>query len=57
MKKNIILLCVTTSVLSCQNKSKEDRTEKENMKLKERIELSENDTDTLYLYHLTETNI
>ncbi|WP_162034025.1 hypothetical protein [Chryseobacterium potabilaquae] len=66
MKKITLILFMTTSLLNCQNKSVESQTKKEDineelikehMKLQERIELSENDTDTLHLYHLTETDI
>ncbi|WP_162072745.1 hypothetical protein [Chryseobacterium fistulae] len=66
MKKIILILLMTTSLLNCQNKNEENQTTKkgmneelikEHMKLQERIELSENDTDTLHLYHLTEADI
>ena len=65
--KNIILIhFATTSFLSCQNKKTENINDKNNMdielikkhlKFQEKIELSENDTDTTHLYHLTETDI
>ncbi|MDR2236603.1 MAG: hypothetical protein LBE92_10795 [Chryseobacterium sp.] len=68
MKNTIILFFVATSLLSCQNKNPEIQSESENtqmnidlikkhLKLQEKIELSENDTDTTHLYHLTEIDI
>ncbi|KFF27843.1 hypothetical protein [Chryseobacterium vrystaatense] len=66
MKKIIISLFITSCLLSCQNKSNELKSKKGNMnmelikqhmKFQDRIELSENDTDILNLYHLTDTDI
>lgn len=66
MKKLILILFVATNLLSCQNKKTEDQIEKKNMdielikkhmKLQEKIELSENDTDVSHQYRLTDTDI
>lgn len=63
-----MLLFATTSMISCQNKGSETNlnTEAKNMdielikkhlKLQEKIELSENDTDISHLYKLTDLDI
>jgi len=66
MKKIIVSLIITTSLFGCQDKKFGNKIEKQNlnmdlikkhMKLQEKIELSENDTDTLNLYRLTDTDI
>ncbi|SFI50108.1 hypothetical protein [Halpernia frigidisoli] len=66
MKNIIILIFATTSLISCQNKKPETKIKPENMdislikthlKLQEKIELSEKDTDTTHLYRLTDTDI
>lgn len=66
MKKIIFILFATTSLLNCQKKITEDKATKENlnielikkhMKLQEKIELSENDTNVSHQYKLTDTDI
>lgn len=66
MKNIIVLIFATTSLISCQNKKQETKIEPENidinlikthLTLQEKIELSENDTDTTHLYRLTDTDI
>lgn len=66
MKKFVIIFFSATSLICCQNKEKNTTVEninndidliKKHMKLQEKIELSENDTNTLNQYKLTDKDL
>jgi hypothetical protein len=66
MKKFVIIFFSATTLICCQNKEKNTTVEninndidliKKHMKLQEKIELSENDTNTLNQYKLTDKDL